>query len=161
MSDKTNEKSVAVKGGANDNRVKIAIIITVVALVLVGAAVALTLILTHEPDPEPGPEDTPNTGETLDGTYGINPETQGFASSSTWTFKGNKVTNVYYTTEAGEVTIEYTYVIAIEEGVKVIKLTTTDEDGNLKTTTHTFAEGTYLNGKPMVIINDVWYVKSE
>ena len=63
-------------------------------------------------------ENVENTGETFDGTYMWS---LGEGGSSTYTFEGNKVTNRYYTTH--ENVIEYTYVIAIEDGVKVIQLT--------------------------------------
>ena len=64
--------------------------------------------------------DTPDTGDRLSGTYEW---TLGSSvGSSTYTFNGNRVVNEYWY-DSEQIVIEYTYVIAIDGGAEVIRLT--------------------------------------
>lgn len=108
------------------------VIISVAVLLAVGVGV-LIAVLTDETY-----GDTPNTGETLTETYSLGMSADAFSASSSWAFSDdNRVVNTFNDgTET--VTISYRYVIAIENGQKVIKLTHTPEGGDPVTTTHTF-----------------------
>ena len=108
------------------------VIISVAVLLAVGVGV-LIAVLTDETY-----GDTPNTGETLTETYSLGMSADAFSASSSWAFSDdNRVVNTFNDgTET--VTISYRYVIAIENGQKVIKLTHTPEGGDPVTKTHTF-----------------------
>ena len=108
------------------------VVISVAVLLAVGVGV-LIAVLTDETY-----GDTPNTGETLTETYSLGMSADAFSASSSWAFSDdNRVVNTFNDgTET--VTISYRYVIAIENGQKVIKLTHTPEGGDPVTTTHTF-----------------------
>lgn len=123
------------------------VIVSVIVFVFLLAAVPILIHVTSNEEAPPV-VDTPDTGEVIDGTYSMSLE----VGSSKYIFDGNKVTNIF-----GDTTIEYTYVIAVENGVKVIKLTTVDKEGNSKTTTHEFETGSW-NGKPLIRINgEIYY----
>ena len=128
------------------------VITSVVIFVLLLAVIPIAIQLITDKDGETN-LDNPDTGEIIAGTYSMELQNAG---SSEYTFDGNKVTNVYNGT-----TIEYTYVIAIENGVKVLKLTTVDEEVGSKTTTHEFETGKF-GETPIIIINDsIYYLKEE
>ena len=136
-----------------NNQLFIPFIFAGVVLLLVLVPIIIN-IATAEP-PAKEPENIADTGLVIEGSYGINPSAGAFSGSSTYKFDGNTVTNTY--TDEGEiVTIVYTYVVAIENDVRVIKLTTKDEDGKDVTTTHEFMTGKY-NDTPFISINDVYY----
>lgn len=125
------------------------LIVAVVVFVLLLAVVPILIHVINDNDD--GLSDTPNTGETISGTYSMELQNAG---ASEYIFDGNKVTNIYNGN-----TVEYTYVLAIENGVKVIKLTTMGEGGELKTTTHEFKTGKF-GETPIIIINDsIYYLK--
>ncbi len=134
--------------------------ITVIVCVAVLLAVGVGVLITVLNDETRG--DTPNTGEILEGSYYMGTSVDAFSGSSVYTFDGNKVTNTY-TVGAETTTVEYRYVIAIEKGEKVIKLTHTPEGGTPVTTTHAFindssittADGTF----EIIFINGVQYTK--
>ena len=104
--------------------------------------------------------DTPDAGKILSGTYSISDGSVGYFGTSKYEFDGKNVKNTY--TSNGETfVIDYTYVIAVENGAYVIKLTTTDENGESKTTTHDFYEGTDWRGLKFISINDAYYYLQE
>lgn len=156
MSDKEN-KSVEVGSKAKADRLAFfknkqnLVIVAVVVFVLLLAVVPI-LIQVISDNGDDQVKDNPDTGEVISGTYSMELQNAG---ASEYIFDGNKVTNVYNGN-----TIEYTYVIAIENGVKVIKLTTVDDDGNQKTTTHEFERGK-SGDTPIILINDVIYYQKE
>ena len=129
------------------------IIVAIVVFVFLLALVPILINEISEKNDNVVP-DNPDTGTLLSGTYvsdlGV--------GSSKYVFDGNKVTNTYLVN--GETTtIEYTYVIAIEGGVKVIKLTTKTDDGASETTTHEFEQGVFE--VPCIWINGAMYLLSE
>jgi len=128
------------------------IIVSVVVFVLLLAVVPIVInVITNKDDDVI--IDTPDTGKLIEGTYSMELENAG---ASEYIFDGNKVTNVY-----NGKTIKYTYVLAIENGVEVIKLTTVDEDGATKTTTHEFQTGKF-QGRPIIMINgQIYYLREE
>ena len=131
----------------------ITVTVCLAVLLAVGAGVLIT-VLTDESN-----GDTPNTGEIIEGTYSMSAEAGAFAAGSTWAFDGNFVTNTYNDGEQ-QVTVNYQYVIAIEKGEKVIKLTTTPEGGSPVTTTHLFETGSITKDgvtRPIIFINGVQY----
>ena len=142
----------------SNKKILIPVIVCIVVLLAVGIGVLITVLT----DDTTG--DTPDTGETFDQTYYMSTQADAFAGSSSWAFtKDHKVVNTYVV-EGKTTVIEYEYVIAIEGGNKVIKLTRVDENGALKTTTHSFATGTWektVDGEKvvyeMISINDAWY----
>ena len=126
------------------------IIISVVVFVFLLAVVPILINVFSDTD-DNVVADTPDTGEVLSGKYSMS---LGSTGSSTYTFDGDKVTNVY-----NDTTIEYTYVLAVENGEKVIKLTTTDEDGKSQTTTHSFETGKF-GDTPIIRINgEIYYLE--
>ena len=144
MAEKSNEQKNALKDVLLGN--KNTLIIAVIVIALIVAIVPIAIIGCSKDDP--ASSDTQNTGEVLSGTYAIEIANAG---SSKYIFDGDKVTNIY-----NDTTVEYTYVIAIEDGVRVIKLTTLDEDGEKKTTTHEFYEGS-MGDRAFISINDSYY----
>ena len=138
------------------------VIISVAVLLAVGVGV-LIAVLTDETY-----GDTPNTGETLDQTYYMGVEAGAFAGNSSYAFSDDNKVVVTYDTDGNPVVNEYQYVIAIEGGKKVIKLTRTNESGTLETTTHEYEKGTLtktVDGKKVtydiIFINGVQYTCSE
>ena len=114
------------------------VIISVAVLLAVGVGV-LIAVLTDETY-----GDTPNTGETLSDTYSLGMSADVFSASSKWEFSDdNTVVNTYNDGEE-TVTVSYRYIIAIENGQKVIKLTHTPEGGEPITTTHSFVSDIVL-----------------
>ena len=144
MAEKSNEQKNALKDVLLGN--KNTLIIAVIVIALIVAIVPIAIIGCSKDDS--ASSDTQNTGEVLSGTYAIEIANAG---SSKYIFDGDKVTNIY-----NDTTVEYTYVIAIEDGVRVIKLTTLDEDGEKKTTTHEFYEGS-MGDRAFISINDSYY----
>lgn len=126
------------------------IIAAVVVFVFLLALVPILMNVLSDDEPDVNP-DTPDLGIVLSGTYagdiGV--------GSSEYTFDGNKATNTFVV-NGEKKTIEYTYVIAVEGGVQVIKLTSTDADGAAETSTHKFEKGKF-GEKPIILINDVMY----
>ena len=128
------------------------IIVSVVVFVLLLAVVPIVINVIKDKDDDVI-LDTPDTGKLIEGTYSMELENAG---ASEYIFDGNKVTNIYNGN-----TIEYTYVLAIENGVEVIKLTTVDEDGATKTTTHEFKTGKF-GDRPIIMINgQIYYLREE
>ena len=80
------------------------------------------------------PENVDDTGHRLTGKYQWS--LGSYVGASTYTFDGDRVTNEYYTDE--KQVIEYTYVIAVEGGQQVIRLT---DLSNGKTATYEFGYG--------------------
>ena len=128
--------------------------------ILLGAVVVFVLLLALVPilitkfnsNTSGNSDDSENTGRILSGTYALEIQNAG---SSKYFFDGNRVTNIY-----NDTTVEYTYAITVENGVEVIKLTTTDESGNPKTTTHEFYEGS-MGDRTFISINDSYYYLQE
>ena len=145
MAEKTN---AGVKGNIFNNRN--ALIVAVIVFVLL--LTLIPILITQLAGNGNGSTDTPDTGKILSGTYSLDIANAG---SSRYVFDGNKVTNVY-----NGITVEYTYVIAVENGAEVIKLTTTDQNGAQKTTTHEFYEGK-MGDKAFISINDSYYYLQE
>lgn len=146
-----NVNTTAPKG---DKRILIIVIALATALLLVGAGFLIDHLLEVDE-----PQNVADTGETLDGEYSLSMSAGAFATSASYSFDGRKVTEKYYDTSTREiVTKEYTYVIAIVNGEKVIKLTPADGSGT--TTSHGFYTGTF-NGKPFISINEEKYFKVE
>ena len=79
--------------------------------------------------------DVPDTGDRLTGKYEWSLGSA--VGSSTYTFNGNRVVNEYWY-DSEQVVIEYTYVIAIDGGVEVIRLT---DISNGQTAEYEFAKG--------------------
>lgn len=128
------------------------IIVAVVVFVFLLAFVPIMINVLSKDD---AVSDTPDTGEVLSGTY----VSDVGVGSSKYVFDGKKVTNTYVVN--GETTtIEYNYVIAVENGEKVIKLTTVNDDGVEETKTHTFEKGSW-NDTPCIFINDAMYFLSK
>ncbi len=133
-----------------DKRLLIIVISLLTALLLVGAGFLIDHLLEVT-----GPENVADTGETIDGEYSLSMSAGAFATNASYSFEGRKVTEKYYDTAKSEiVTAEYTYVISIVNGEKVIKLT--DSAGN--TTSHGFYTGSF-NGKPFISINEEKYYR--
>ena len=125
----------------------------IVAVIIVALLIAIIpIVVTQFTNDDSGVSDVPNTGKVLSGTYALEIQNAG---SSKYIFDGNKVTNVYNGT-----TVEYTYAIALEGGVEVIKLTSVGEDGTQKTTTHEFYEGA-MGDRVFISINDSYYYLQE
>ena len=125
----------------------------IIAVIIVALLIAvIPIVITQFTNGEDTVSDIPDTGKELSGTYALEIANAG---SSKYIFDGNKVTNVY-----NDTTVEYTYVIAREGGVDVIKLTTVDEDGVQKTTTHEFYEGA-MGDRAFISINDSYYYLQE
>ena len=103
----------------------------IVSLFIIAALLMVSILSTTSCG---GPQNVDNTGDIIEGKYQWSLGSS--VGASTYTFDGNKVTNEYYTD--GKVTIEYTYVIAVENGVTVIRLT--DLSTN-KTSSYTFYKG--------------------
>ena len=152
MSENQENQKVNIKERLFQN--KNVVIIAVVVFVFLLAFVPIMITVISDKD---GGDaiDNPDTGIVLSGTYSENVG----VGSSKYTFNENNVTNVYVV-NGEEKTIDYTYVIAIEDGVKVIKLTTVGEDGIEETTTHEFEQGKF-GDTPIILINNVMYYLSE
>jgi hypothetical protein len=99
------------------------IVIIIACAVVVALLVALIPIIITLTADKPHPEDTPDTGETFEGVYTLSMLSMGAPGKSSYHFKeGNKVTNTYKIGTADEVTVEYSYRIAIIGGKKYIVL---------------------------------------
>ena len=155
----SNDKRTGEKSGSaflkNNNLILTSVIIFALLLVLI--PVILQGCATgsggnNGVNNDSGLTDTPDTGKIISGTYSLDIANAG---SSRYVFDGNKVTNVY-----NDITVEYTYVIAVENGIQVIKFTATDESGAQKTTTHEFYEGS-MGEKKFISINDSYYYLQE
>lgn len=144
MSDSNNKKSGAAKAPVSTDAKKIVLIVSVIVFFLLLALIPGIIAIVN------GNNDSPDTGEKVLGTYEFN---LGLAGSDIYTFtEGNKVTvktSYFEGTDPGatDLTVsekEYTYVIAIESGKKVLKLTDV-ESGEVET--HLFERGNYtVNG---------------
>ena len=139
-------------------------LVVICALVVVGVGVGVLITVLGDDTVK----DTPNTGETLNQTYSMGVEAGLFAGSSSYAFSDDNKVVVTYATDGNPVVNEYQYVIAIEGGKKVIKLTRTNESGTLETTTHEYEKGTLtktVDGKKVtydiIFINGVQYTCSE
>ena len=138
----------------NKNALIIAAVVVFVFLLAL-----IPILINVVSDKNEGAMNNPDTGLRLSGTYAISDGSVSYAGTSEYTFDGDKVTNVYVA--GGEkVTVEYTYVIAVENGVDVIKLTTVSEDGTSKTTTHEFSTGKF-GETPIIMINGQIYKLKE
>lgn len=129
------------------NPIMLATAIATVIVVIVGVVLGIHLV-------SKGAENVENTGEVIEGVYVMNLSAEG-GNSSKYAFSGNSVINTY-SSNGETVTVEYTYVIAIEKGEKVIKLTKNDNQGKELTTTHSFEKGK-LGDLPFISINDAFY----
>ena len=160
------EKKILVLEKIKKNPVLIAVCVAVVALI-----VAIIPIIIHLADEKEPPKNQDDIGITLSGSYSMSVESDMFAASSVYTFDGSGGSRTYV--DDGELIVEdFTYVIALENGEKVIKFTFTDADGMTETTTHSFMEGTFVDnehtssdGQPIekkfISINDVYYYLEE
>ena len=138
-----------------NSKQRVIIICAIAALLLVLVPIVISIVNGIKDKSK----DTPDTGELLSGTYSMNAASGAHSGSSGYTFEGNKATNKYNGAE-GEVTVEYEYVIAVENGVKVIKFTRLDEEGNPTgaSTTHGFYTGLF-GEREFISINEVYYYK--
>ncbi len=140
-----------------DEKKKIKVAAVIAAAVIVLALIPIIITLATKNDT---PENNPDTGETFFGIYSMNASSGSYSGSSTYSFDENNVTNTYFNGEK-TVTVEYTYVIAIENGERVIRLTPKGESDS-KTVSYGFYTGTEERGgvlREFISINEVYYYK--
>ena len=154
---KKEEVAVQKQDNNKNEKRKILIAATIAAAVIVLALIPIIITLVTKGD---SPTNNPNTGKTLEGTYSMSTASGTYSGSSSYTFDGNKVTNTYFDGE-DTVTVEYTYVIAIENDIEVIKLTPATEE-NAKAQSYEFYTGTQeIDGalREFLSINETFYYK--
>jgi hypothetical protein len=109
------------------------ILVSVIVGVLLLALIPILIVTLM---PKDGDNDTPNTGESFIGAYYLD---FGVGSDCYIFSEGNKLVNKSFV-EDEEKSSSYSYVIAIEDGKKVIKLT---DDATGEVTTHSFEVGSW------------------